>query len=660
MISFVFSAPNDSFEAQPVADGTFNNLGTGAPTSWNSSGVANAVVALVNPGASDGRGYGGSPAGLDGNNYCQIFATTSGGTGTVYQDTGVKYSAGATYHLTAAFGLENGTFATGGTLCLYNSSLAVIASSAINPANLTFGAFKDVTLNYTATGSEGGNGDLFVGFSVPSTAGSAFFDFDNVRLVTTTPPVITTQPAPQSVPVGGTASFSVGVAGIAPFGYQWQATNSANGTFTNLANGGRISGATNSVLTITNVIANLALAYRVIVTNSYGVVTSSPAGLTVFSSFVLINGDFGSGATQTGAAVLGSSGDVWNAIAATSGALVNSAGNPVTGVGYAVNNGSQVYLATSGTPTDFGTTNLMQDYAFGFNHSGYTLTIQFSLTGLTGYTGDNFSLVLYAAGNAAGQGATLTLTGATGGNTGSNLITSAASRQISAGVGVAYQTFTGTLTNGTLTINATENAGQTFTVLNGYQLQLITPASTNAYLTSLMLSPAGFLSPAFASIILSYSATEAYGSVPVVTVTNADPTATNQLIYNGATNLLASGTASTSPPINLALGVTNVVQVQVTAQDGVTMQTYTVNVTGLPNQATQPMLTNSEGNGLLNLSWGLDRLGYRLLEQTNNLNFGVSGNLGDWMTVPGSTATNMMGVPIIQSNLNDYYRLVYP
>jgi len=103
-----------------------------------------------------------------------------------------------------------------------------------------------------------------------------------------------------------------------------------------------------------------------------------------------------------------------------------------------------------------------------------------------------------------------------------------------------------------------------------------------------------------------------------------------------------------------------VVQVQVTAQDGVTMQTYTVNVTQLPNQATQPGLTNSVSNGILNLSWGLDRLGYRLLMQTNNLSQGVSSNPSDWATMPGSAATNALAIPIITTNLDEYYRLIYP
>jgi hypothetical protein len=60
------------------------------------------------------------------------------------------------------------------------------------------------------------------------------------------------------------------------------------------------------------------------------------------------------------------------------------------------------------------------------------------------------------------------------------------------------------------------------------------------------------------------------------------------------------------------------------------------------------------------LSWPADHLGYRLLTQTNNLNHGVSANINDWATVPGSTATNSISFPIINTNLNNYYRLIYP
>jgi hypothetical protein len=173
------------------------------------------------------------------------------------------------------------------------------------------------------------------------------------------------------------------------------------------------------------------------------------------------------------------------------------------------------------------------------------------------------------------------------------------------------------------------------------------------------MGSAGALSPTFTSNVLSYATTAAYGSVPTVTVTNADVTATNKLIYNGATNQLASGVVSSGLTLNANPAVTNVVKVQVTAQDGVTVKTYTVNVVQLPNQ-TQPALATGMSGGALTLSWPLDHLGYRLLTQTNKLNLGVSGNPNDWGTVPGSAATNTLTIPIVSTNLNSYYRLVYP
>jgi hypothetical protein len=55
--------------------------------------------------------------------------------------------------------LERGNFPAG-ALVLYNSSLVAIASNIITSAMLTSNAFTSFSVTYTATGSEGGNGDL--------------------------------------------------------------------------------------------------------------------------------------------------------------------------------------------------------------------------------------------------------------------------------------------------------------------------------------------------------------------------------------------------------------------------------------------------------------------------------------------------------------------
>jgi hypothetical protein len=184
---------------------------------------------------------------------------------------------------------------------------------------------------------------------------------------------------------------------------------------------------------------------------------------------VLVDVNFGASATQTGAAVLGAKADKWNAVTASTGTLVSSAGKTISGAGLTLNSNG-IFTDTGGTAMDAATTPLMEDYAYGYSS---TPNVTVNLTGLGAYAGAQFTLVVYAAGDDAGQGASLALTsGALGGNTGSPLVVSGASRKISAGAGVAYATFTGTLQGGNLTFVASPLNGQTFTVINGFQLQL--------------------------------------------------------------------------------------------------------------------------------------------------------------------------------------------
>ena len=96
--------------------------------------------------------------------------------------------------------------------------------------------------------------------------------------LTNTPPLVTGQPANQSVVVGANAGFNVTASGSAPLSYRWQ------------FNGAPILGATSSSLVLSNVQFGNAGDYNVIVTNSFGVATSLLATLTVtlpssFASF---------------------------------------------------------------------------------------------------------------------------------------------------------------------------------------------------------------------------------------------------------------------------------------------------------------------------------------------------------------------------------------
>jgi hypothetical protein len=241
------------------------------------------------------------------------------------------------------------------------------------------------------------------------------------------------------------------------------------------------------------------------------------------------------------------------------------------------------------------------------------------------------------------------------GNTGNQLSPFANASQYPNTIGLGSVAFWQQIANGSTPTQLGSFTLSSAGVLTYNTLSL--SASTNAYLTSLVLNPAG-LTSTFVSNTFSYLATNAYGNLPTVTVVDADLTATNQLIYNNTTNVLASGSASSG--LALALGVTNVAKVQVTAQDGVTVYTYQVNIVEQPSQ-TVPKLTNSVSGGTtLVLSWPADHLGYRLLTQTNNLSKGISANINDWGTVAGSAAVTTTNIPIVKTNLDGYYRLVYP
>lgn len=99
---------------------------------------------------------------------------------------------------------------------------------------------------------------------------------DNFSAVTlpVVPLTITNQPQSQTVNVGATVTFTVGVSGSGP-AYQWQRNNGAGGSWVNLA------GATAASYTINNAQVSHSGQYRVVITNLAGTVTSQAAVLVV-------------------------------------------------------------------------------------------------------------------------------------------------------------------------------------------------------------------------------------------------------------------------------------------------------------------------------------------------------------------------------------------
>lgn len=117
-------------------------------------------------------------------------------------------------------------------------------------------------------------------------------------------PVITTQPTNQAVAAGTSVSLVAVATGTPPLTYQWQ-EQGTNLIWTNLVNGGNISGATNATLTVNNAQTTNSGNYQLIVTNFAGSVTSSVVALTVTNAFPLITAQPVSQTIEVGAGSVG-------------------------------------------------------------------------------------------------------------------------------------------------------------------------------------------------------------------------------------------------------------------------------------------------------------------------------------------------------------------
>jgi hypothetical protein len=107
---------------------------------------------------------------------------------------------------------------------------------------------------------------------------SWFWGIDDLGLYEINTPVITSQPADQTVSAGSTATFTVVAQSATPLTYHWQHAGS------NLSDGGHFSGVTNATLTVSNCETNDAGQYVCVVGNLYGNVSSLGAKLTVVTA----------------------------------------------------------------------------------------------------------------------------------------------------------------------------------------------------------------------------------------------------------------------------------------------------------------------------------------------------------------------------------------
>jgi hypothetical protein len=127
-----------------------------------------------------------------------------------------------------------------------NQSGGVVTASL---GSLSPGASATVTINFqtSTAGSITDTVSVACSQSEPNLANNTATDVTFVY----DPVIITNQPAPQTVQVGGNALFSVGVSGTPPFSYQW------------FFNGVLMDNATNPTLSLTGVTAAQAGSYSV-------------------------------------------------------------------------------------------------------------------------------------------------------------------------------------------------------------------------------------------------------------------------------------------------------------------------------------------------------------------------------------------------------------
>ncbi len=156
-----------------------------------------------------------------------------------------------------------GSFRVSGTIPPGLTVTGANASGVLNGTNGTITGTPTAAGNYTIS---------LLAYERANAAGDSFGPTQIGFIIsagTTAVPVITTQPASQSVSAGASVTLSVVATGSPAPTYQWR----KNGTL--------LSGATSATLTISNAQAADAGSYTVVVTNSVGIITSNAATLSV-------------------------------------------------------------------------------------------------------------------------------------------------------------------------------------------------------------------------------------------------------------------------------------------------------------------------------------------------------------------------------------------
>ena len=146
---------------------------------------------------------------------------------------------------------------------------------------------------------------------------------------------------------------------------------------------------------------------------------------------------------------------------------------------------------------------------------------------------------------------------------------------------------------------------------------------------------------------------------PLAHITNSAGNVLYCRTYNWSSTGVMTGTNILTTEMTLPAGLPTGTYPLFISANGNTSVPFYFTVGNVVNTAPPTIVAAVSGTNL-NLFWPADHIGWRLLMQTNNLAKGVSSNTNDWGTVPGSSGTNQIFVPVVRTNATEFFRLVYP
>ncbi|HNQ72869.1 MAG TPA: cadherin domain-containing protein [Verrucomicrobiota bacterium] len=367
---------------------------------------------------------------------------------------------------------------------------------------------------------------------------------------------------------------------------------------------------------------------------------------TMLVNNLTLGGDAGSG-SGTGSGTLKIDGG--NVIVTNSVSEANSGGA----------NGSSLIVLTNGGTLTIGSTVAVDDLKFG----GGTLRYR---SGNTSDVSGTARMTFLTGGAAIDTGLNNVTFGSAIGNAGAGSLTKLGTGRLSLN---AANTYTGGTSVGLGTLRVGNASGSAtgpgpVTVAAGAGLEgtgrILGPVTVNGTLApgtgigTLSLSNSLALSGISSSVfevnldtlacdkVIGLTSLVCGGTLTVVNLGGASAAT------NGATLKLFSAAASAGTFAQLVLPA---------LPSDLAWDTSDLATSGTLRIVSRPNLTFQVTGNALELSWPADQIGWRLECQTNSLGVGISTN---WFTVPNSTSTNLLLLPIEPAEGSVFFRLAYP